>query len=166
MDIKPAPPAAPPPAVVPAEPAPEAGKGPIQCKSAGRPTLAVLDLSVSGFPPGMSGLFNDALRGELINSGCFRVQDRAQMQEVLKTQQQNASELCDESCAVQAGRLLQVALLASGRVVKSESGAWTVVTITEVETGTTLKSVRLKAPQPTGDAVMESLPQLARQLAE
>lgn len=139
---------------------------PAQCSLPGKPTLAVLDVVASGYSRDQAGLFSEALRSEIVKTQCFRVQSTAQMREILATQKVNASEVCDESCVVEAGRLLQVAQLAAVRISRSEGGAWTVGTITDVESGTVLKSARVKLPVASDDAVLESFPDVVRQLVE
>src|SRR5687768_4698994 len=81
------------------------------CKLAGQPTVSVLPVQPSGVPPETAQLLADSLRGQLVAARCFKVQSQAEMTEILKQQNLNASEACDESCVVEQGRLLQVRFL-------------------------------------------------------
>lgn len=116
---------------------------PSACKIAGQPTLAILDVSASGLATEMPPVLSEALRNELVNTRCFKVQDAAQMRDILAMQKQNASEGCDESCMVESGRILQVAYLVITRVVVSGSGVAVLGRITNVETGTAVESATI-----------------------
>ncbi len=107
-----------------------------------RPTLAVLPLQGTNLKSEELQVLDEALRDKVTESRTYRVQDRAQMEEVLEAQKKNASEACDESCQVEAGRLLQVAFLASGTVRLVGNSTWISIRLTNVETGEVAAAVR------------------------
>ena len=130
------------------------------CRLPGRPTLAVLDPSAAGALAPMRSLLGDALRADVVQTECFRVQDRAQMREILAAGGAKADS-CDASCATDAGRLLQVRYLLFVKAYAVGAGAFAVATLTDVEKGTSVASAQVPSPSVAPDALLA----LARQVA-
>src|SRR5688500_18784993 len=105
-------------------------------------TLAVLDPQISGLSSEQAQVLADAVRDTVVASGKYRVQDRAAMREILAQQKQNASDACDESCAVEQGRLLQVRFLVTSVVRKVDGTTWLSVRLTDVESGQVVGTAR------------------------
>lgn len=120
-----------------------------------RPTMAVLDLGGTNLKAEELDVVNEALRDKVVQSAKYRVQDRAQMNEILSTQKANTSEACDESCVVEQGRLLQVAFLLTGTVRLVGSSTWISVRLTNVETGEVAAAVRETCKSCTFERVVE-----------
>ena len=135
------------------------------CRFDKGPTLAVLDVQVEHLPSDLGALLSNVLRSTLIDTDCFKVQDEAQMREVLATQAANASDHCDQSCAVDAGRVLQVRYLASAQVYADAGGALALARITDVETGTAVASAQSNVGSTSAAAIADVIASLARKLA-
>lgn len=107
-----------------------------------RQTIAVLDPQVVNLPADASAALGEAIRDMVVNAGKYRVQDRAAMREILAQQKLNASEVCDESCAVEQGRLLQVRYLVSATARKLEGTTRVSIRLTDVESGEVMGAMR------------------------
>lgn len=148
-------------ALLAAAPAPQAGA----CKFADQPTAAVLDVKTSGLPPDMANLLSNALRSNLVETRCFKVQDQAQMKEILATQMINQSEMCDEECAVESGRLLQVRYLASAQVYVAGTGAAALGRLTDVESGTAVASALISLPSTELGILLDGMRRVAEKIS-
>lgn len=130
-----------------------------------RPTLGVLDVTAG---TGISGDFldicNETLREVAVRSSRYRVQDRAQMQTILNEQKFNASDKCDESCAVDAGRVLQVAFLLSGSLRKLDTTYFVTARLTDVTTGEVIGTQTSKCDQCTLVQVVSTVRNAAARL--
>lgn len=113
-----------------------------------RPTLGVLDMVTSkGMTSDLVEVCNETLRDVAVSAAKYRVQDRAQMDAILGQQKINASDRCDESCAVEAGRLLQVSFLLSGSVRRLDTTYFVAVRLTDVTTGEVASTETTQCPQ-------------------
>ena len=130
-----------------------------------RPTMGVLDLAAG---QGISGDFldvcNETLRDAAVTASKYRVQDRAQMQAILNEQKFNASDKCDESCAVEAGRLLQVQFLLSGSVRKLDTTTFIAVRLSDVTTGEVAAAQSAQCPQCNSIEAVNALRKAAEKL--
>lgn len=122
-------------------------------EAAERPTLAVLDPMVSDLPPSAVEAVGEAIRDTIVAAGKYRVQDRAAMREVLAQQRTNSSEVCDESCAVEQGRLLQVRYLVSATARKLEDTIRVSIRMTDVASGEVVGAQRGSCKCSLNDAV-------------
>jgi hypothetical protein len=103
--------------------------------------IAVNELMGQGVDKATSGIVSDRLRAELINTGAFRVMERAEMENILKEQGFQRTGACDKSCLVEAGQLLGVDRMIAG-TVGNVGGLWTIsVRMINVATGEILYSV-------------------------
>jgi hypothetical protein len=89
-----------------------------------RTNIAVNELMGQGVDKATSGIVSDRLRAELINTGAFRVMERAEMENILKEQGFQRTGACDESCLVEAGQLLGVDRIIAG-TIGNVGGLWT-----------------------------------------
>jgi hypothetical protein len=114
----------------------------IFAQQSSRLTIAVNDLKGTGLDPSTVVIISDRLRSELVNTGAFRVIERAEMESILKEQGFQQSGACDESsCLVEVGQLLGVKRMVAGSVGMVGS-FWTIsLRILSVETGEILYTV-------------------------
>lgn len=136
-----------------------------ECRVKGQPTLAIVDVRTTGLPAEMGELLSRSLRSYMVETRCFRVQDQATMKEILVAQQFNKSEVCDESCVVEQGRLLQVRYILMVSVLKAGGGALAIANLTDVETGTAVESPQALAPSADLGDLLEAMRALADKLA-
>ncbi len=134
------------------------------CSMPDEPTVAVLNVELARLPVDLVRLLSNALRNAFVDSHCFRVQDEGQMREILETQKFNGGDSCDESCAVQTGRFLQVRYLAVAQVFGDSEHAIVMARITDVETGTSVRSARINVPSTSGDVLATAMEKVAAQL--
>ena len=79
--------------------------------------IAVNDLRGEGIDKSSANIISERIRSELINTGVFRVMERAEMQTILKEQGFQQSGACiDQQCLVQVGQLLGVDRIVAGSV--------------------------------------------------
>lgn len=81
--------------------------------------IAVQELTGKGIDQSAAGIISDRLRAELINTGVFRVMERAEMESIFREQGFQKSGACDEaSCLVEVGQLLGVERMVAGSIGK------------------------------------------------
>ena len=98
--------------------------------------IAVNDLIVKGIDTALVPIISDRLRGELVNTGAFRVMERAEMQSILKEQGFQQSGACsDASCIVEVGQLLGVRQMVAGTIGKINDLYTITLRMINVETG-------------------------------
>ena len=83
-------------------------------------SLAVLDLRGVGGPEmvKMAATLSDPLRDEFVNTGYYKVCDRAHMEVVMNELKFNQSGCTSSECVVEVGRTLQVEKIVTGTVSK------------------------------------------------
>lgn len=107
--------------------------------------VAVLDLDPVGASKTEAVAVSERLREELLRSGRITLVDRAQINAVLDEQAFQQTGCTSQECAVQAGKVLGVQQLVTGKVIKLGESAWQVsVTMVKVETSETLKAESLR----------------------
>jgi hypothetical protein len=105
-------------------------------------TVAVSDLKAEGVEQSTAKIISERLRSELLNTGVFRVMERAEMASILKEQGFQKTGACDEqSCAVEMGKLLGVARMAAGTIGKIDQLYTISLRLIDVTTGEVLLSV-------------------------
>ncbi len=129
----------------------------------GRPILAVLDLMVSGISVGEGALFSDALTSHLVGSGAYRVIERSERDAVLKEIEFSLSDCSDESCQLQAGRLLSASRIVVGSIGALGNLFLVSLRLLEVESGEALAGISEKYP--SLDAMASDQPRLAAALS-
>jgi len=114
----------------------------ISAQQSARLTIAINDLKGTGVDPSTAAIISERLRSELINTGAFRVMERAEMESILKEQGFQQSGACDESsCLVQVGQLLGVNRMVAGSI-GSVGTFWTIsLRMFKVETGEILFTI-------------------------
>ena len=132
--------------------------------AAERPRLAVLDLSVEGLEASAGRILTRWLQGALVGTKAFNVVERGQVQKILDEADFQRSDCTEISCAVKAGRILNVGKVVIGSV--GSLGRTYVVTthLVDVQTGKVEREARRTHKGDIGDltGVLEGL---ARQLA-
>jgi hypothetical protein len=104
--------------------------------------VAVLELDGVGASKAQVAGLSEQLRAELLNTGLYRLVDRAQMDNVLNEQALQQTGCTSQECAVQVGKILGVRKLIAGRVTKIEDTLWQVSAIlVDVESAETLQAV-------------------------
>ena len=130
-----------------------------------KPTCAVLQFA-GDLDKKQANLLSDTLRSALAETGRFRVQSKAEMLQVMgDVQKFNKSDACDESCAVEAGKMLQVQFIASGHVDKADDATWVFLQLSNVETGEIEKSLRESCAGCTASGLLDKVETLAAKLA-
>ena len=149
-------------AAVPA-PGPEANAA---CRPQGVPTVAVLDVKVAGLKPDTGNLLSEALRSAFVETRCYRVQDTAEMRDIIRQQALNLSAPCaDSSCEVQVGRLLQVRYIITSQAYRSEGKTLAFARLTDVELGTSLAVADVAVDGESPDALVPAMNRLAGQIS-
>ena len=132
--------------------------------AAERPRLAVLDLSVEGLEASAGRILTRWLQGALVGTKAFNVVERGQVQKILDEADFQRSDCTENSCAVKAGRILNVGKVVIGSV--GSLGRTYVITthLVDAQTGKVEREARRTHKGDIGDlpGVLEGL---ARQLA-
>lgn len=82
-----------------------------------RKTLALLQLSVHGLPPGTAAEISDGISSELKKLGVFELIDPMTIKSVLQDQEMLNAGICNQSsCAIQIGQLLGADRVAIGSI--------------------------------------------------
>ncbi len=113
--------------------------------SAGKVTIAILDLTSKGVPRIVSNAISDIIRSEFVNIGNFTVVERSQMNAILDEQGLQMTGCTDSSCAVQFGKLLSARRIVIGEVNKVGSSIVITARYVNVESGESLFSSSGKA---------------------
>jgi TolB-like protein len=83
-----------------------------------RPTIAVLDFETSGISQGEMRLLLDFISSKIIETGKYRVIDRAQRQTVLSEIEFSNSDCTDEECQLEIGQMLSADQIIVGSLGK------------------------------------------------
>jgi PEGA domain/Curli production assembly/transport component CsgG len=131
-----------------------------------RINLAVNDLQGKGLEQSTAGILSDRLRAELVNTGTFRVMERAEMESILKEQGFQKSGTCDEaSCLVEVGQMLGVDRMIAGSVGLI-GGLYTItLRMIDVAKGEILFVVSEDCECPVKEVVSKTLVSLAQKTA-
>jgi TolB-like protein len=78
--------------------------------------IAVNDLTGQGIEQSVAAVISERLRVELINTGAFRVMERAEMKQILQEQGFQQTDCVDNSCIVKIGQLLGVEHMVMGTI--------------------------------------------------
>jgi TolB-like protein len=131
-----------------------------------RISIAVNDLKGSGVDQATATIVSDRLRGELVNTGVFRVMERSEMETVLKEQGFQQSGSCNEtSCLVQVGQLLGVQRMVAGSIGKVDN-FWTIsLRMLNVATGEILFTISEDYQGEVKDVISQVIAKAAAKLA-
>ena len=86
----------------------------LHCES--RATLAVLDFTFTGLAEAEAILIVDYLNTQITESGNFKVLDRGQRETILAEQEFSLSDCADETCQIEAGKLLSADFIVVGSI--------------------------------------------------
>ncbi|MBI9107428.1 MAG: hypothetical protein JEZ04_11850 [Spirochaetales bacterium] len=106
-----------------------------------KPIATVLDFTVSQVSEQEAAILVDYFSGHLVASNKFRVIDRTQRQTILSELKFSYDGCTDESCQLEIGKLLAARFIFIGSLGKLGSRYILNMSLVEVETGETLKSV-------------------------
>ncbi len=123
--------------------------------------VALLNLEPAGVSEKESATLTERLRSELVNSGAFKLIERAKMDEILQEQGLQQSGCTTDECAVEIGRLLNVQNIVPGSVGKVGNLYTVTLRMIDVETGEILLSVTEDCKCPVEDVLTTSMIKLA-----
>ena len=124
---------------------------------AGRVTIAVRELKGKGLEQAAASIVSDRLRAECINTGVFRVMERAEMENVLKEQGLQQTGACDEaSCLVEVGQLPGVERMVAGSLGKVGSFYTISLRMINVATGEILYTVNVDHKGSSEDVISKA----------
>jgi len=106
-----------------------------------KPIVTVLDFTVSQVSEKDAAILVDYFSGHLVSSGKFRVIDRTQRQIILSELKFSYDGCTDEDCQLEIGKLLAARYIFIGSLGKLGSRYILNMSLVEVETGETIKSV-------------------------
>jgi formylglycine-generating enzyme required for sulfatase activity len=102
----------------------------------------VLDLQGVDARKSELAALSEELRAQLLQSGKFRVADRANIEKALEEQALQQTGCTSQECAVQVGKMLGVRKLVTGRVTKVSDTLWQMAAqLVDVESAETLRAV-------------------------
>jgi hypothetical protein len=109
-----------------------------------RPVLAVLDFAAAGVSEAEARVYTEVLSTRIVSSNAYRVIDREQREAILQEIEFSLSDCSDESCQLEAGRLLSASRLVVGSI--GRIGIWFIASarLIDVASGQTLRSVSEK----------------------
>ncbi|MBI4083651.1 MAG: hypothetical protein HY423_13680, partial [Candidatus Lambdaproteobacteria bacterium] len=137
---------------------------PVQAQES-RPRVAVLQFQRVGTDDAEATATGDQLRTELVNLQAFTVLERTQTDAVLGELAFQQEGFTDPSRATEAGQLLNVQFVVTGRITRLQGGYQVNVQMTDVKTG---EIVRSESVLHRGDFVgllSAQVPRLAARLA-
>jgi hypothetical protein len=114
-------------------------------RTTARELVAVLEFEGLGATKQQVSTVTDRLRELLLESGRFRLVDRAQMDKVLEEQALQQAGCTTQECAVQVGKVLGVRTLITGKLTQVDGSLWVLsATLVDVETAETLRAVSVQ----------------------
>ncbi|HSQ40810.1 MAG TPA: PEGA domain-containing protein [Fibrobacteraceae bacterium] len=132
-----------------------------------RLNIAVGDFEANGVPFSDVNILTDRLRGELMNTGVFRVMERSQMEAILKEQSFQESGACNTSeCQVKVGQLLSVDRMVVGTIGLLGGSTYTVsARMLDVGTGEVLSAVNAEHKGDISEVLSQTIPEIAQKLS-
>ncbi|MBD3242993.1 MAG: hypothetical protein GF331_20540 [Chitinivibrionales bacterium] len=130
-------------------------------------SIAVNELLAEGLPASEARIISDRIRTELLNTGSFRVMERAEMERILKEQGFQKTGACsDESCVLEVGQLLGVRQMLTGSIGKI-GDLYTINTrMIDIRTGEILYSANVDCRCKVSDVLQQSTRQVAQLIAQ
>ena len=126
------------------------------------PIVTVFDFEYEGISEMEAGVLIDFLSGALLDTGDFRVIDRTQREVILSEIQFSLSGCTDESCQLEAGKLLAADYMVIGSLGKVGTRFVVNVKLIDVEKGETIISGRQLYANV--DSMLDGCDELAMQL--
>jgi len=125
-------------------------------------TVAVADLEANGVPATDAAVIANMLRGELVQTGAFRVVEKANMDKLLAEQAFQQTGCTTQECAVKLGRILNVKRMIVGSFGKLMGRYILSVRVVKVESGEVVQADEARGD--TVDQLEASLKALASRL--
>jgi len=126
-------------------------------------TVAVAEMEANGVPATDAAVVANMLRGELVQTGVFRVVEKANMDKVLAEQAFQQTGCTSQECAVRLGKILNVKRMIVGSFGKLLGRYILSVRIVSVESGEVVQADEARGD--TIDQLETSLKALAARLA-
>jgi TolB-like protein len=126
-------------------------------------TVAVAELEANGVPGTDAAVLANMLRGELVQTGAFRVVEKANMDKVLAEQAFQQTGCTSQECAVKLGKVLNVQRMIVGSFGKLLGRYILNVRVVSVESGEVVQAEEARGD--TIDQLEASLKALAARLA-
>ena len=110
--------------------------------------VAVMDFEVAGYLTSDIGrTVSDKIRETLLNTGEYFLVDRSIIEIIIKEQKFSQTGLCDQSCAIQVGRIASAQFIVTGRVAKmSPEECRITAQLTDTETTNIVKTASESYP--------------------
>jgi TolB-like protein len=103
--------------------------------------VAVLEFDAIGASKPQASAVTDRLQDALLKQGRFTLVDRSQIDKILGEQAFQQAGCSSQDCAVQAGKVLGVRHIVTGRVTRIDDGTWQLAgTLIDVESAETLRA--------------------------
>jgi TolB-like protein len=136
-----------------------------QPEQSARQTIAVMDFQGMGMAASDASSMTDRLRFELLKTKRFDVMERNEMNLILQEQAFQQTGCVDQSCAVEAGKLIAVRKMVAGSISKV-GGIYTVnAKLLDVESGRVDMNVVEDCDCPVEQVLTRTLARIARQMA-
>ena len=143
-----------------------AGAVQAQQPASARELIAVLNLDAVGASEIEASAVSDRLREELLRVGKFSLVERQRLDAVLQEQSLQQVSCAGQQCAVEAGRLLGVKKIVTGRATKLGENSWQVsAQLVDVQTAETLRAESVIHEGRFVDLLQQGVPSLAAKLA-
>lgn len=129
------------------------------------PTIAVMDFGGLNVTKEDAASLTDRFRFELMKTRKFEVMERNQMNLILQEQAFQQTGCVDQSCAVEAGKLIAVKKMVAGSISKV-GGIYSVnAKLLDVQTGKVEQNVDEDCDCPVEKVLTETMQRIARKLA-
>ena len=130
------------------------------------PTLAVNNLTGHGLTESEVMTLTDVLRSRLMETGKFKVMERAEMESILKEQAfQNSGACTEEACMVEMGQLLGIEEILAGSIGQVGKAYSINVRIISVKSGEILRSVSHNYTGPIENLLTSEINVVAKKIA-
>ena len=130
------------------------------------PTLAVNNLTAHGLTESEAMTLTDVLRSRLMETGKFKVMERAEMETILREQAfQNSGACTEEACIVEMGQLLGIEQILAGSIGQVGKAYSINVRIISVKSGEILKSVSHNYTGPIEGLLTSEISVVAKKIA-
>ncbi len=123
--------------------------------------VAVLDFEARDVEESESVIITDYIRGDMINSGYFKVLERSAINAILTEVNFQQTGCTDAACAVELGKILAVRKMVVGRISKVKGKFYITARLVDVETSEVQASVSVEATE-----TLDGLPQHISSLVE
>jgi TolB-like protein len=138
---------------------------PIEKANTSAPTIAVMDFGGLNVTKEDAASLTDRFRFELMKTKKFDVMERNEMNLILQEQEFQKTDCVDQSCAVEAGKLIAVKKMIAGTVSKV-GGIYSVnAKLLDVQTGRVDQNVNEDCDCPVEKVLTETMQRIAHKLS-